>query len=107
MRNRLDRIARGIQAFLENPYTNLFKGAALFVIGLSEASRTLSDDVAHAHLRVGHGLIIIGLFGMLDTIPKFLEGLEASKRYLDLRSKATHAEPVSPGAIGPGEARSE
>ena len=65
---------------MENLLTNLVKGIALLFIGLSEASRTFMDDLTHKQLRVGHGLIIIGFFGILEALPHFIEGLEASKR---------------------------
>jgi hypothetical protein len=68
------------------------KGALLVLIGLSEASKTLIDDVTHGQLRVGHGLIIIELFGILDAVPHLIEGVEAGKRYLDLRQDRSRPE---------------
>ncbi len=82
-----DKIAIAITRFVENPITNLVKGIALLLIGLSEASRTFTDDLSHKRLRVGHGLIIIGFFGILDALPHFIGGLEAGKRYLELRDR--------------------
>jgi hypothetical protein len=87
-----DRIAHAITRFVENPVTNLVKGIALFLIGLSEASKTFTDDLAHKQLRVGHGLIIIGFFSILGVLPHFIEGLEAGKRYLDLRDEKARPE---------------
>jgi hypothetical protein len=82
-----DRIARAITRFVENPFTNLLKGIALLAIGLSEASRTFTDDIVHKQLRVGHGLIIIGVFGILEALPHLIEGLEAGQKFLELRDK--------------------
>jgi hypothetical protein len=93
MNNRRDKIARAISAFVENPVTNLVKGIALLLIGLTEASRTFREDVAHGQVRVGHGLIIIGLFSILEALPHVIEGLEASQKYLESTGKkdqATH-----------------
>jgi hypothetical protein len=93
MNNRRDKTARAISAFVENPVTNLVKGITLLLIGLTEASRTFQVDVAHGHVRVGHGLIIIGLFSILDALPHLIEGLDASRKYLESRGKkdqATH-----------------
>ena len=87
MSDRWDRIARAINSFVENPITNLVKGVALLFIGLSEASRTFTEDLTQRHLRVGHGLIIIGFFGILEALPHLIEGLEAGKRYAELRAK--------------------
>jgi len=47
------------------------------LIGLSDASRTFWEDVTHWQVRVGHGLIIIGLFSILGALPHFIESLEA------------------------------
>jgi hypothetical protein len=98
MSDRGVRIAQAINSFVENPFTNLVKGTLLLLIGLSDASKTLIDDLTHKHLRVGHGLIIIGLFGILGALPHFIEGVEAGKRYLDLREDKSRPEP-DPGAV--------
>jgi hypothetical protein len=96
MQDRLGRLGRAITSFVENPVTNLVKGIALFLIGISEASRTFHEDLEHKQLRVGHGLIIIGFFSILSALPHFIEGLEASKRYIELKSKKAGSAP------GPG-----
>jgi len=83
MTSRRDRIARAIHSFVENPLTNLAKGTTLLFIGLSDASHTFREDVAHGQLRVGHGLVIIGVFSILDALPHLIEGLEAGSRFLD------------------------
>lgn len=91
------RTARKIRRFVDAPLTNLAKGAALFSIGLSEASDSLVEDLTTGQLRVGHGLILVGLFAIFGTIPHFLEGLEAGGRYLEERvGEATPG--VEPGA---------
>jgi hypothetical protein len=84
-RGHWDKVARGIKAFAQNPLVNLIKGFSLVFIGVSEASRTFREDLIHGHVRVGHGLVIIGLFSILDALPHFIEGLEAWARYLELR----------------------
>jgi len=105
MNSRRDRIARAISAFVENPITTAVKGAVLVVIGLSEASRTLMEDIKHQQLRVGHGLVIIGLFSILESLPHFIEGLEASKKYMELRDKKAGSEPGSTGGPDQNEER--
>jgi hypothetical protein len=87
MKDRLSKMAESIKAFVENPLTNLVKGIALLLIGLSEASKTFHEDLAHGQVRVGHGLVIIGIFSILSALPHFLEGLEASLRFLDQKGK--------------------
>ena len=72
MNNQPGKISRAITRFVENPFTNLVKGATLLVIGFSEASKTLADDLTQKQLRVGHGLIIIGFFGILGAVPALI-----------------------------------
>ena len=82
-----NKISRHIRSFVDNPITNLVKGVVLLLIGLSEASRTFRDDIAHGRVRVGHGLIIIGIFSILDALPHLVEGLDAGSRYLEFRER--------------------
>jgi hypothetical protein len=102
MSDRTDRIARAIQAFVEHPITNLVKGIVLLLIGVSEAARTFREDLAHGRLRVGHGLVIIGLFSILEAVPHFIEGLEASRRYLESRGRKSRMETQRPSPEGDG-----
>lgn len=92
MSGRADTLARGIKSFVENPVTNLVKGVALVAIGLSDASRTFREDVAHGQVRLGHGLILIGLFSVLGALPHLIEGLEAGVRALEPREPKGPAE---------------
>ncbi len=91
MNDRLERIARAIASFVENPVTNLVKGIALLLIGVTEASHTFREDVAQGHVRVGHGIIIIGIFSILEALPHIIEGLDASRRFLDHKVKKSVA----------------
>ena len=92
MSARWSRIARAIDSFVENPVTNLVKGVALLFIGLSEASRTFGEDLSQKQLRVGHGLIIIGLFGILEALPNLIDTLEAGRQFAKLRAKKAQPE---------------
>jgi hypothetical protein len=85
--NRRDKLARSITSFVENPLTNLVKGLVLLVIGLTDASHTFREDVSHGHIRVGHGMVIIGVFSVLGALPHLLEGLAAGSRYLERRGE--------------------
>jgi hypothetical protein len=91
MSEHKSKIAREIKSFVENPVTNLVKGLALLLIGLSDASYTFRDDVTHGHFRVGHGLILIGLFSILGALPHLIESLEAGERFLESREKKEQA----------------
>ena len=89
--NHSDRIGRAITRFVENPVTNLVKGIMLLIIGLSEASKTLTDDIVHKQLRVGHGLIIIGVFGILEALPNLINSMKAGGQYLESRDEKSRA----------------
>jgi uncharacterized membrane protein len=82
-----NRVARAIEGFVDHPVTILVKGLILFFIGLSEASKTFYEDLANKQLRVGHGLVLIGFFSILQSLPHLIDGLEAGKRYAELREK--------------------
>ena len=91
---KADRVAQRIRSFVENPVTNLLKGIALLAIGLSDAYQTVRDDIAQRHLRVGHGLIIIGFFSILDSLPHLIGSLEAGARFLELRGSENSTKKV-------------
>jgi hypothetical protein len=101
------RIVQAIDSFVENPITNLVKGVALLFIGFSEASRTFTEDLAQKHLRVGHGLVIIGFFGILEALPHLIEGLEAGKRYAELRAQKSRPEHGSAEGNDKGSTRDD
>ena len=63
------------------------------MIGLSEASHTFREDLAHKHVRVGHGIIIIGLFSILGALPHLIEALDASGKFLELKAKKGQSRP--------------
>jgi hypothetical protein len=91
MNDRWDKIARALTAFVENPVTNLVKGIALVLIGLTEASRTFREDIMNGHLRVGHGILIIGIFSILEALPPTIDAIEASRKYLEHKAKKGQA----------------
>jgi hypothetical protein len=80
-----------LEAFLANPYVKLLKAGMLLLIGVVEASSTLVEDVTEKRLRVGHGLILLGLFGVLEAMPRFLEASEARREFAEARRAASEA----------------
>jgi hypothetical protein len=87
MSRRADVAARTIRSFVDNPVTNLVKGSVLLAIGFSDAWGTVRQDIIQRHLRVGHGLVIIGFFSLLGALPPLIESLDAGGRFLDARAK--------------------
>jgi hypothetical protein len=98
MSDRTNLIAERIRAFVENPFTILLKGLVLLAIGLFEAMRTLREDLVHGQLRVGHGMIILGIFGVLASLPDLIEGLSAGTKYLDSKQMKIPNDPEKPGS---------
>lgn len=90
MSSRRLKFAHAISAFVEHPITILVKGLVLLTIGLVDASRTFREDLVTHQVRVGHGLVIIGVFSVLGALPHLIEGLAASGKYLSL--KEAHGE---------------
>jgi hypothetical protein len=84
-------LSRRIQNFVDNPVTNLVKGLSLLFIGLSDASHTFREDFTHGQVRVGHGLIIIGVFAILGALPHLIESLEAWSEVLESREQKKQA----------------
>ncbi len=101
MTTRWDNVARGIRAFVENPVTNLTKGIALLMIGIADASHTFQEGVDRGHFRVGHGLILIGVFSILDALPHLIGSLEASERFLERSKKVDRGEQADGPSISP------
>ena len=87
MSDHKNKIASKLKAFVDHPVTKLIKGIALILIGLADASRTIETDLNPWHLHVGHGLVLIGVFGILDALPNVLDGLESGVRFLERREK--------------------
>jgi hypothetical protein len=94
--SRRSTISRRIQAFVDHPVTNLVKGLALLLIGLSDAASTFWHDVSHGTVRLGHGLMIIGVFSILGALPHLIDSLEAGGRYLELRDEKEKAKKEAP-----------
>ena len=99
MSSYLEMFGRRITRFVESPVTILVKGIVLLVIGFTDASKTLTDDLKHGQFRVGHGLIIIGAFGVLGTVPHLIDGLAAGVlfRKYRLNQRRSH--------FGPGKSK--
>jgi hypothetical protein len=85
---RADMAAQLIRRFVENPVTNLLKGLALLAIGLADVGRTFREDIAHRHVSLGHGLVMIGFFSVLSALPHLIDSLEAGGRLLETREQS-------------------
>jgi hypothetical protein len=79
------RIARALKRFVDHPVTKLFVGLILIVSGLIEAYDTVLDDLHRLRVRVGHGVVILGVVNVLASLPEVIEGIENWIIYLEGR----------------------
>jgi hypothetical protein len=69
------RIALALRRFVNHPVTEFCVGLILIVSGLIEAYDTVLDDLHHLRVRVGHGVVILGLVNLLASLPGVIEGI--------------------------------
>jgi hypothetical protein len=80
---KLRRLAHALKHFVDHPVTKLAVGLILIVSGLIEAYDTVLDDVHHLRVRVGHGVVILGVVNVLASLPEVIEGIERWLSYLE------------------------
>jgi hypothetical protein len=79
------RIALALRGFIRHPVTELCVGLILIASGLIEAYDTVLDDLHHLRIRVGHGVVILGLVNVLASLPGVIQGIEHWLSYLEER----------------------
>jgi hypothetical protein len=79
------RVAQALKRFVDHPVTKLFVGLILIISGLIEAYDTVLDDVHRLRVRVGHGVVILGVVNVLASLPEVIEGIEHWLNYLEKR----------------------
>jgi hypothetical protein len=82
---KLQRLARALKRFVDHPVTKLVVGLILIVSGLIEAYDTVLDDLHHLRVRVGHGVVILGVVNVLASLPEVIAGIENWLNYLERR----------------------
>jgi hypothetical protein len=94
------RFAEGIRAFVRNPATILIKGLLLLAIGFTDLSRDIANDLGQHTFHLGHGLLLIGFFNVLESLPHMLDGLDAATTYAALRDRKKRRDDSSSSAEG-------
>ena len=69
-------IARALRRFIRHPVTEMAVGLILIATGLIEAYDTVLDDFHRLRVRVGHGVVILGVVHVLASLPAVIEGIE-------------------------------
>ena len=76
-------IALALKRFVDHPITKLVVGLILIASGLIEAYDTVLDDLHRLRVRVGHGVVILGVVNVLASLPEVIEGIENWIIYLE------------------------
>jgi hypothetical protein len=69
--------------------TKLVVGLILIATGVIEAYDTVLDDLHRFRVRVGHGVIILGVVHVLASLPDVIEGLGRWLSYLEGRGDSS------------------
>jgi hypothetical protein len=93
----LRRLARALKRFVDHPVTKLVVGLILIVSGLIEAYDTVLDDLHRLRVRVGHGVVILGVVNVLASLPEVLDGIERWLSYLEGREDSGQGRDGSDG----------
>lgn len=73
--SRRRAVARALRGLTEHPLTVLVTATGLFVGGLMELLEELVPDFEHV-IDVHHGVLLLGLVGMLRGLAELAEGTE-------------------------------
>jgi len=82
---KLRRLAHGLKRFVDHPATKLVVGLILIVSGLIEAYDTVLDDLHRLRVRVGHGVVILGVVNVLASLPEVIDGIERWLSYFEAK----------------------
>ena len=95
-------IALTLKRFVDHPMTKLGVGLILIASGLIEAYDTVLDDLHRLRVRVGHGVVILGVVNVLASLPEVIEGLQHWLGYLEGREDSRRGRDGSDGGSKEG-----
>jgi hypothetical protein len=72
-----------VRRFVEHPITRLAVGLILFLSGFAEAYRSFGADLSQLQIGAHHGVMLLGLFNMIASIPDIIEGVGSGAQYLE------------------------
>ena len=61
---------------MDHPITHLLVGLILILTGLAETFHSLTEEGRAFRVAAHHGIIILGVFQVLQCLPHIFEGLE-------------------------------
>ena len=86
LNNVLSIFFAGLRKVLKNPYVNLVAGIAMFISSLDGIQGTLLIDIVKLNFRVHHGMLLVGIWKILESTPNIYDSLDwmsNAKRYKD------------------------
>ena len=96
----LRRLAGALKGFVDHPVTKLGVGLILIASGLIEAYDTILNDFHRLRVRVGHGVVILGVVNVLASLPEVIEGLQHWLGYLEGREDSRQGRDGPDGGSG-------
>ncbi|MFT7299735.1 MAG: hypothetical protein ACI89Z_000187 [Porticoccus sp.] len=67
----------------KNKHLHIFLGLMTVYAGISEVWETISDDFLSAHIRVGHGVVFVGILHLLRSFSEFVESADHLEEGID------------------------
>jgi hypothetical protein len=92
-------IALALKRFVDHPVTKLVVGLILIASGLIETFDTVLDDLHRLRVRVGHGVVLLGVVNVLASLPEVIEGIEHWLGYLEGREDSRQSRDGSDGEL--------
>ena len=93
-------MALALKRFVDHPMTKLGVGLILIASGLIEAYDTVLDDLHRLRVRVGHGVVILGLVNVLASLPGVIQGIDHWLSYLEGREDSRQGRDGPDGGSG-------
>lgn len=72
----LGRLIAGLRRFLDHPWLGLLVSIALILSGCSEIKEDLWENLRSGHFKPHHGIILIGVVGLLKNVTELLAKLD-------------------------------
>ena len=92
------RVALALKRFVDHPMTKVGVGLILIASGLIEAYDTVLDDLHRLRVRVGHGVVILGVVHVLASLPEVIQGIEQWLGYLEGREDSRESRDAPDGS---------
>jgi hypothetical protein len=71
----MDRTLVGFKAVMDHPAIHLLVGLILILTGIVETYHSLTDESRAFRVAAHHGIMVLGLFQVLQSLPSIIEGL--------------------------------